>query len=244
MQKFTQKKLIFFLAFFSINIQVANCQGVYQRLQAADSLFESKKYAQAYPIYEDLLSKKHQFSNQMLLKMAFIKENSNDIPQALYLLNLYYYSNPSPRVEKKIMELANRHDYAGYYFGELEFLLLLYKRYFEYVLAALLFLCGLTLYNIVRSKLKREPLTYKPLVFIVLLSGVYYLINYGVVNRHGVVTNKYAYLMSAPSAAAPVADVITDGHRLHIHSELDVWYEVTWKDQRAYINKHNVEVIY
>lgn len=238
-----QKKLIFFLLFSCFFLQNTYSQKLNRKLNLADSLFTKQKYAEAYLFYDTLLTQKHHYSNQMLLKMAFIQENLNDYPKAMYLLTKHYKSSTSDKTERKIMELAKRNEYIGYDFNEFEYLMILYKRYFIYVLAGLLLLCVLTSFNIIRSKMRQESLTYKPLIFGVLLFAVFYIINYVTIYRHGIITNQHTYLMSAPSAGSPVEAIVGSGHRLKIQSESDIWYKVTWKDKTAYINKSNVEVL-
>lgn len=243
MQKLAQKKFTFFLFIIFFLNQNAYSQDFYQKINFADSLFAKQQYGKAYTIYDSLLSQKHLYTNQMLLKMAFVKEKNNEIPKALYLLNLYYEYNPSPFVERKITELAKRNEYSGYQFGEFEFIFMLYRKYFDYVLAAVLLFCVLPFSTIIKNKLRNEPLTYKPMVFIVLLCIVYYGINYTKIYRYAIVMNQHTYLMAAPSAASSVQEIIGDGHRLPIEAETDIWYEVKWNDKVAYVNKNNVEVL-
>ena len=76
-------------------------QGIYKALNKADSLYISKKYAEAYTDYLHIFEQ-GKYTPQMLLKMAYVKEGLGEVPEALYYLNVYYVNFPGRNILKKM----------------------------------------------------------------------------------------------------------------------------------------------
>lgn len=56
----------------------------------------------------------------------------------------------------------------------------------------------------------------------------------------GLVTSSPTLIRSKPTAAGDFIDLVEPGHRVKIKSSKDIWYEIEWKEQTAYIKKEDV----
>jgi hypothetical protein len=205
------------------------------RLQAADSLFARQAYTEALPLYEELLDHQ-QISPAMLLRMAYIQEGLGHVPEALYLLNLYYRETSDEEAGTRIKELAGLHSLSGYDLIEEEYLRSIIRRYQFPIIATLLVLClllsGLLLYR--RFKYQHRPVL-TPLFLLVLLLALAYFVNFQPEYSKGILMQDNTYLMRGPSAGAGVITQLKAGHRLEVVGKEDVWLKVIWNDQVAYI---------
>jgi uncharacterized protein YgiM (DUF1202 family) len=88
-----------------------------------------------------------------------------------------------------------------------------------------------------KFRLKKRPITSTVMlaVFAVLLLVN---LNYSERMTTGIVANPSTYIMSGPSAAASVIEIIGDGHRVNIIGEKDVWLKVRWNDTEGYIKQN------
>ena len=113
---FLAKLLIFFITL----VQSINCQADTNKLDLADSLFNSQNYKEALAIYENLYFEDESYSPAMLLKMAFISEGLGDYPKTTLYLSKYYEHNPNPRVTNKIKALTEQPALIGYQISDRE----------------------------------------------------------------------------------------------------------------------------
>jgi hypothetical protein len=209
------------------------------RLQQADSLFQQKKFTQSEEHYETIL-KQHEYTPAMLLKMAFIKEGLNQVGQALYYLNLYYLATNDKSVVAKMEDLATRYSLAGYESTDGDKILSFYHDYHFYITVALaaivVFLVSLA-YSIRRKG--RRPLSVG-IVSLILLVGFFVHLNMGKDISMGIVDSSNTFLMDGPSPGASVVEVVKEGHRLEIVGKNDVWLQVLWNGEVAYIREGNI----
>lgn len=240
--KLMKQKHAFLLVLFSLlaTIQV-NAQSPEILLNRADSLFTQKKYTESYEIYQELFTQQEVYTPGMLLKMAFIREGLGDYTQALYFLNLYYRQTASKPALRKMDDLADEYNLAGYEFNDIEFFLSIYQRYFStiiYFLMAVALLWFSYMVYLRRNK-KRKPVGWAIGFFIVML-GIVYLINFGDRYRKAIISNSDSFLMEAPSAGANLVEVIGKGHRVLVIGEHDVWTKIKWQDRPVYIRKQHL----
>jgi uncharacterized protein YgiM (DUF1202 family) len=59
-------------------------------------------------------------------------------------------------------------------------------------------------------------------------------------NDEGIVGEPNTYLMDGPSAGASVIAVIDEGHLVEIVGKVDVWYEISWNGNRAFIKENSL----
>jgi hypothetical protein len=225
---------------FIISITYAFSQTSSFRLKTADSLFSQKQYTQSFEHYENMLKQK-QYTPSMLLKMAFIKEGLLQIGQSMYYLNLYFLATHDKTALEKMNELATKYNLEGYETSETDHFLIFYQDHHLAISAALfalmIFMFSLMIYT--RTRLKRRPVvSFTFLVIAIALSGTH--LYYGSKREAGIVTQPSTYIMSGPSAASPVVEIIGDGHRVEVIGKKDVWLKIKWNDDIAYVKKNTL----
>ncbi|WP_161622718.1 SH3 domain-containing protein [Cesiribacter andamanensis] len=212
-------------------------------LQQADSLFGQQAYTEALPLYQQLLEQQ-QASPAMLLRMAYIQEGLGHVPEALYLLNLYYRETSDEAAGTRIKELAGQHKLQGYDLIEEEYLPSIIRRYQLPIILTLLILSllltGLLLYRRIRQQ-HRPVLT--PLFLLVLLLALGYFVNFQPEYTRGILMQDHTYLMRGPSAGAGVLTQLKAGHRLEVLGREDVWLKVVWNDQIAWVKVHLIRTV-
>jgi hypothetical protein len=176
----------------------------------------------------------------MLLKMAYIEEGLNRVGQALYYLNLYYLATNDKMALAKMEELAERNRLDGYENSDADIAFALYYDYRQQISLGLIvitiFLLSLIYY---RRRKGRRPMATSVLLFTLLILFAAHL-NLGEKNDTGIVGEPNTYLMDGPSAGASVIAVIDEGHRVEIVGKTDVWYEILWNGNRAYIKENSL----
>jgi uncharacterized protein YgiM (DUF1202 family) len=189
--------------------------------------------------YQAILSQK-EYSPAMLLKMAYIEEGLNRVGQALYYLNLYYLATNDKMVLTKMEELASRNRLDGYENSDADIALALYYDYRQQITLGLtalaIFLLSLIYY---RRRKGQRPVATSVLLFTLLILLAVHL-NLGEQNDTGIVGEPNTYLMDGPSAGATVIAVIDEGHRVEIVGKTDVWYEILWNGNHAYIKENSL----
>jgi len=234
---------IFLLAFLSISFSVF-CDTPKEKLILADSLFNQKKYTQSLELYDEIQKTDKKTSSAMLLKMAFIKEGLGDYTNALYYLNLYYLKTYNKRALKKMENLAEQNKLTGYNYDDIEFFLNLYHQYqlqIDLIVISIVFLVfGILLY---RKKTNQVQSKISGIAYISLLVILLIINNFGREQPIAIITASNTYLMKGPSPGADVLDVVSQGHRVNILGQDDVWVRVSWNDHEAYIKSFNLKTV-
>ena len=235
------RKLIIILISFIVTVHIGTAQPVEKKLQWADSLFQQKKYTESFNLYEELLYQQELVSPSMLAKMAFIQEGLGDYSQALYFLNLYYLETANKAVLKKMEKLAEEHNLSGYEYTDMEFFLSIYHKYFLEIAFAFLLIAIIILAVIFyqKKRYKYKPIGYA-IFYVILLAGLFFLINFGNNYKKGIINVNDSYLMSAPSAGAKLIDVVDKGHRVKIIGKEDVWVKIKWNNKIAFIRDNHL----
>ncbi|NJN26635.1 MAG: SH3 domain-containing protein [Cyclobacteriaceae bacterium] len=235
---------IFFLAIFlSVSIS-AFCDSPKEKLSLADSLFKQKKYTQSFELYENILFSDKKTSSAMLLKMAFIKEGLGDFTNALYYLDLYYQKTYDKKVLKKMEKLAEQQNLSGYDYDDMVLFLNIYHRYqvqIDIIIVALAFLAFGMLWYEKKNKKLNGP--YAGSVFAAVLVALLLLNNFAREHTKAIITAPSAYLMKGPSPGAPLLDIATQGNRVEILGQEDVWVKISWNDQPAFIKASNLKAL-
>ncbi|MER2997877.1 SH3 domain-containing protein [Pontibacter populi] len=207
----------------------------------ADSLFQQQHYTEALTLYEQILNKEQHYSPQMLLKMAYIKEGLRDYTGAMYYLHLFYTKQPSRSVLKKMEELAHTHRLSGYEYNDLQFFKTQFNKYYMRILELMLLAAVVTVTVMVVSWRKGHKFTgtFKT-GFVLYLLFILYYINFLNLGRGAIIKNDQVAIMSAPSAGANWIATVSQGHKVPVTGEQDIWYEIKWKGETAYIRKNNL----
>jgi hypothetical protein len=212
------------------------------RLATADSLFEAKRYTQALSKFEGV-SSNEEYTPAMLLKMAYIYEGLGNIAKTQYFLNLYFLATNDDSVLDKMEALATSHELEGYEVSDqLRFWLFLeeFKSVYIFVLLGLAALSGA--WAIRRKHMNKKivfPLAVQGLLCLSLLA----LLQLVKSSDQAIVLQPNTYVMSGPSSGADVLEVIDAGHRVQVLGRKDVWLQVRWRDQEAYLKEELLEAI-
>ncbi|WP_460880634.1 SH3 domain-containing protein [Pontibacter rugosus] len=210
-------------------------------LAKADSLFLTQYYSEAFELYEQILEEEQYYSPQMLLKMAYIKEGLHDYTDAMYYLHMFYTKEPSRSTLKKMEELAQVHRLQGYEYSDLQFFKTQFSKYYMRLLEAMLLIAVVTV-TVVLILLRRGRRFDKPfkIGLTVYLLFILYYVNFLSLGEAGIIRNDHVAIMSAPSAGANWMATASQGHKVPITGEQDIWYEIKWKGEKAYIRKSNL----
>jgi len=228
-----------FIIIFLTLTQSINCQADTSKLNLADSLFKSQNYKEALAVYENLYYEEESYSPAMLLRMAFISEGMGNYPRTTLYLSKYYEHNPNQRVTNKIKTLTEQPALIGYQVSDREqFFRVLVDHRMEiisfFTLCLLIFLVLSVKYS---EKAHRPALLVPSLVFMVL---VFMANNFLYGPQTAIITGSPTLIMDKPTAGGNLVSKVDVGHRVKVNASKDTWYEIEWRDQKAYVKKQNV----
>ncbi|HBH23438.1 MAG TPA: hypothetical protein DDY13_08445 [Cytophagales bacterium] len=210
----------------------------------ADSLFQARKYTQSFDLYHDILHKHSAYSPAMLIKMAFIKEGLSDYPSALYYLNLYYQVSAQKKVLEKMEKLAETHGLSGYNYDDLEYFQFVYKKNKWIIVTALAAIAlGLMVWTIIEKRKTQKVNGSLSIFVVVFLTLAFVMLNFSPQKPKGIIQSPVTHIMEGPSIGAEVIDVIKGGHRVNINDRKDIWVEIEWKNNRAYVHKNHLKEV-
>ncbi|MFZ1806033.1 MAG: hypothetical protein WAU36_02370 [Cyclobacteriaceae bacterium] len=235
-QKAVSNILVLILFLLSTHLSAQSSDGL---IKKADSLFAAKQYTQSLDLYKEVMDK-HEYSEAMLLKMAFIQEGLGQISESLYYLNLYHLVSEDELALSKMEELAKMHRLQGYSTSESWQVSLLFKKYYDMILKVLMgcaiLLLALLIY-LKRKRLNPMPVAITLSAFMALL---FFHVNFSQNTNSGIVHYNSTYLMSGPSAGSSVIEIIGEGHLLDILDKKDVWVHTKWMNQDVYIKEDQI----
>lgn len=239
----TKLLILFLLCFISCSF-TAYCESPSQKLFISDSLFAQKKYTQSFELFDDILKTDKKTSPAMLLKMAFIKQGLGDYTNALYYLNLYYLKTYNRKVLKKMEDLADQNKLVGYNYDDVEFFLNIYHQY-QLQFNALVILLILIFFGLIYYQKRNgaSKSSFPGIVYILLLLVLLFINNYGREHSKAIIISPLVYLMDGPSPGANIVEVVSNGHRVDIFEQDDVWVKIAWRDKFAYVKSFNLKRI-
>lgn len=233
--------LVWLLLLLSINIFGQKPQNL---LSKADELFEKKKYTDALGIYEKIFAEEKQASVAMLHKLAFIHEGLNNYTETLYYLSFYNDYNPDNENLKHMEDIAHEHRLKGYTHSDFDFVLVFYRHYNLYILIFISCLSFYLIFRVIqqRNKRRKTPKFIFPII-IFLCAIIFFSFSFTQNRRKAIIFEDQVIIMDSPSAGGKVIDVINKGHRLEVKDKIDIWYEVIWEDEVAYIRENNLKLV-
>lgn len=222
--------------------QVSHSQSVNGNLVKADSLFKQRRYTQSLELYESIYNDTRQATPAMLLKMAYSQEAMGNLSKALIYLHDYYDMTSDKEVLKKMDELAQVNGLQGYETNDFQQFVKTIQDYKLLIIAVLLSLCLLILSMIFRKIRKHQEKSIGLAVgFVLTLALTVFFVNFMDVKEQGIITSSNAYVMSGPSAAAELIEVVDQGHKVEIIDKNDIWYEIMWRGKRAFVRENNLQ---
>ena len=234
MQSLTPKIFIIAALFLTLvfNTQANSLKNT--NISKGDSLFIKKDYKVSLEFYKDAFEEDKAFSQQMLARMAMMEEASDNYVMALYYLNTMYSYYPDSRVIQKMEDMGNQYHLLGYSYTDLEYAISIYKEYYYYIIFSISAIGFPFIIYLFLRKRKAIGLGIRPIIFLALLGGAFYLNNYDITPLMGIINNDCT-IMEGPSPGAPVIEHIEAGHRVRIIKQEGIWYEISWKDKQAYV---------
>lgn len=241
MTSIPRKLFQLFSLLFCLSSQLAYAQKPTPALVEADSLFRQQDYAASFPLYKSILEQGHQYSPQMLLKMAYIQEYFQDYTATMYYLHLYYDKTPNRAVLKKMEDLALKQNYSGYEYSDWEFFQTQFNKRYLDILQGLLMVAVVVLILLARRRQRHKRFSRGLQVgFLGFLAFIGYYINFLDFGRKGLISRDNVAIMSAPAAGSSWIATASAGHKIGLKKERDIWYETEWNGRKAYIRKKNV----
>lgn len=244
MQNYLSNFCLFFLICCGCFSQPVYAQNLNEPLKTADSLFQKKEYLRSLAVYKEILHSGRQYSPQMLLKMAYMEEALHRFSESMYYLNLYYNHHPSRSVLRKMEEVAQTNGLLGYEYRDADFFLTQFRKYYLKLLELLLIGAVIT---VTVMALKRRQAFFRSrafqVSFLVYLAFLFVFINLFTFRRQGITKTTQSAVMERPAAGSKWLATLTPGNRLTITGERDIWYEINWNDQKAFIRKQNLHVL-
>lgn len=219
----------------------ARAQSPFAQLTTADSLFSQKKYTQSFDYYQSLFNQ-NLVSPAMLLRMAYVEEGLGRFDDAMYYLGQYYNHTFDEAALTKMQELAKAHKFTGYEWSEMDRLAAAWRRYGYLVTALLVALTFIFTGVLVRQPLRGKRATTWWVIQSFFLVLLLVHLNYPF-KKSAIVQNGNTYLMSGPSAGAPVVDKIGEGHRVKVLGKVDVWVKIKWNEEEVFVRESDIKIL-
>lgn len=221
--------------------QSSIAQSVTNDIKVADSLFSIRKYTQSLKIYEKIYHESNEATPAMLLKMAYSNEAMENLGKTFLYLNDYYRLTADEDVLEKMEQLAKVNGLEGYEMSQFEQAKKAIEDYKIQILGILFALAALVLGMMFR-KISKHNIKSPSLAIslVIVLALVFYVTNLNSNKTRALIMQNNAYLMNGPSAAAELIEVVGQGHKVEVIGKKDIWYEIKWRGQRAYIRENNL----
>lgn len=228
------------LVFISFSL-LLNLSAQTPEIQKADSLFINQKYTEAYYLYEELF-KEGKYTDAMLLKMAFIQDGSENFPQALYYLHLYYKKTADRSVLAKISNIASSNDFLGYQQDDIDYLEIIFS---EYKHSLLLLFLSLLLFSVAYYFIqsRRGQLSVIALGLVLFFAIVLIFVNNYTTEREAIIFKEDTLLRSGPSGAAEPLQFIGSGHKVRVINQTEVWSEIVWNGEQGFVRNAVLKII-
>ncbi|TAG56585.1 MAG: hypothetical protein EAZ27_04595 [Cytophagales bacterium] len=237
-----KSKKIFIL--FSFLVSSTVLAGKYpQQIIEADKLFSTKKYQESYQLYYQAFQKGI-ITPQAVLKMALIKEGVGESVKALYFLNYFYENYPDKKIFNKMKELADKEQYKGYVYSDLEFFANVYRNYQIEIILGILGFVFLYFFAVITNKIFIKGISNtSPFLFVLFLLAIFYVVNFGenfFNPEKAVILNDKCLLMEAPAAGSNQVGLGMKGNRVQISKKIDIWAEIEYDNKTCYIRLDNL----
>jgi tetratricopeptide (TPR) repeat protein len=246
MQNVILKNLSLFVFAFFVQFLPVYGQNYNSQIQQADSLFAGGDFTGSLKVYQQILSRSGKAAPGILLKMAYIYEGLEDYTHALYFLSLYYSYKPSQQAIDQMKNIAARYNLTGYEFKDVDFFMVLYERYYVYITSVLLLICIVLIASMIGRKIRKQYVPARHIIGLALFLIIVFAflnITFRYKSVKAIIARDNVYLMSAPSAGAALISILPKGHRLDIERQEDIWLQVSWNNQTAYVRQQNVLLI-
>ena len=206
----------------------------------ADSLFGARRYTQSLELYKDIYNS-GKATPAILLKMAYSEEALDNLGNALIYLHDYYRFTSDDKVLDKMDELAQVNALVGYDESEIEQAEKVLNDFRFIIFIILIALSGVIFFMMFRKVKKHEEksIGLASSLMITLLMAIY-ILNFTGESDKGIIMNNDTFIMSGPSAASKLIEVVGQGHKIEVIGKTDIWIEIYWRGEKAYIRENNL----
>jgi hypothetical protein len=238
------KFLSFYLLFFIAFTNIAVSQQVEGILAKADSLYISKKFTESYQLYSDLFFEKGNYSDQSLLKMAYIQEGLGEYDKALFFLYKYYTDSYDSRVLDKIDELVTTFDLVGYQQSDASYAINFIRKNFISIILALSFFTILLclIVAIKKFKLHQQPFYSGAGVFFFGFA-LFAVVNFSTLAQEAIIVGDKTFLMTGPSSGADLFSVVGKGHKVSLIEKGSIWSKISYNGTIVFTRNENILTI-
>ncbi len=213
-------------------------------LRLADSLFAAGNQDEAARLYVSVLADGHTATDPMLLKLARVAEQQDDVPRLLYYLQVYLERHPDDAVLRKMNDIALANNLTGYETDDLNYFYLFYRKYGIYILLFLLIPAVYVFSVMLLKAMRKEPVARsQQWVMLLYLFLLLVFVNLPEGFQSGITSHDRILLRTDPSAAAPVAEIIGRGHKVNILGSKDIYLRVLWRNKLYYLRRDRVWII-
>lgn len=211
------------------------------KLEVADSLFDNRRFTQSYELYKDIY-RSGKATPAMLLKMAYSEEAQDNLGNAMVYLHDYYRFTSDDQVVAKMQELAQVNAFVGYEVSEYQ----KFQKIIEdnrYLIYTILVILAATILLMIFRKYQKHQERSLSLVFslIMVLGLAVYTLNFTSEKHKGIIMQNNAFIMTGPSAASELIEVVQQGHKVEILDQQDIWIKIHWRGNPAYIRESNIQ---
>jgi hypothetical protein len=235
---------IFFWLFtliWAFGLQAVQAQPVTSDLKKADSLFEAGQMEPSFRLYRQVREQQEQQSARQLLRMAYVQEGLGHYPAALYYLSVAHNWYPRHATWRKMVALAQEYRLTGYPDTWRQSLAITFQRYYNRLLQALL-VVAVVAGTLLLVRRKTAGKAWWAMYGLYLVSVAIFL-NLLAPARIGLVARPHAALMAGPSAGAAWLTTAAAGDRFEVQGQQDIWYQVKWHGQEAYIRRPDLLLV-
>ncbi len=233
--------LFFILSVFT-SFQSAYSQDLESELEKGDSLFKERKFTQSLEVYESIYENTGLATPAMLLKMAYSQEAMGNLSNALIYLHDYYKMSSDKKVLEKMNELAQVNGLQGYETNDFQQFVKVVNDY-KVLITTVLLAFALLILSMIFRKIKKHQEKSPGLAagLVLVLALIVFFVNFAGPKDMAIITGDDSYVMSGPSAAAELVEVIGQGHKVEVVSKNDIWYQIKWRGETAYIRENNLK---
>lgn len=213
-------------------------------LREADSLYESRNYAIALKMYDELVQERNYVTPAVLLKMALISRITDNTVLYIYALSMYNYKYHDRDMHDLMVAEARKKGLSGFEVTDIEYFMDLYRRYHPILLVtAIVLSLVLGLYTAARRLAEHAYPRSRLVLAMAAMAIPVMLYFFGPDVRQAIVASPNALLMTEPSAASACVGTAPQGNRINILGEDDIWYEVSYQNKNYFIRQNNLLVI-
>jgi hypothetical protein len=235
------KNILFFIL-LALFVVTAKGQSYLDLEKKGDSLFLANDFDNASRIFDSIFNQSV-VSPSLFLKMAYMHESSGNFTDLMVVLNKFYKVYPSADIQLKIEEVAREYQLKGYNYTDFDYFAALYRQYYYFILLFFLVASGLYFSHLIIKKISGNPLSFRPLFFILILLFLLVIINFNLQPVRAIIKNSNTLIMSAPAAGSDLLEISSSGHRVNVLGQIDVWVEVEYENQICYIKSSDLEFI-